>query len=54
MSVGKQLLAEVQADCNALRRLLEDAEDGEAIRAAYAKLEGAAFRSAESMYADEP
>jgi molecular chaperone DnaK len=46
------LLDEVRADCNALRRLLEGGGDLDALRAAYAKLEGAAFRIAESMYAD--
>ena len=46
------LLAEVKGDCTQLRRLLEGGGDLESIRAAYAKLEGAAFRIAESMYAD--
>ncbi len=35
-----------------LRRLLEGGGDLDSLRAAYAKLEGAAFRIAESMYAD--
>jgi molecular chaperone DnaK len=46
------LLEEVRSDCNMLRRLLEGGGDLESLRAAYAKLEGAAFRIAESMYAD--
>jgi molecular chaperone DnaK len=46
------LLQDVQNDCNMLRRLLEGGGDLEALRAAYAKLEGAAFRIAESMYGD--
>ena len=52
--IDEQLLGEVQSDCSELRRLLDESGDGEAIRTAYAKLEGAAFRIAESMYADEP
>ena len=46
------LLADVKSDCNTLRRLLEGGGDLDALRAAYAKLEGAAFRIAESMYGD--
>jgi molecular chaperone DnaK len=46
------LLADVRNDCNQLRRLLDGGGDLDALRAAYAKLEGAAFRIAESMYAD--
>jgi molecular chaperone DnaK len=46
------LLAEVKSDCQNLRRMLEGGGDLESLRAAYAKLEGAAFRIAESMYAD--
>ena len=46
------LLDEVKADCNNLRRLLEGGGDLESLRAAYAKLEGAAFKIAESMYGD--
>ena len=46
------LLDDVRADCNQLRRLLEGGGDLDGLRAAYAKLEGAAFRIAESMYAD--
>jgi molecular chaperone DnaK len=37
----------------ALRRLLDGGGDIEALRAAYARLEGAAFRIAESMYGGE-
>jgi molecular chaperone DnaK len=47
------LLEEVRADCDNLRRLLEGG-DLDSLRAAYAKLEGAAFRIAESMYGDAP
>jgi molecular chaperone DnaK len=46
------LLSDVRNDCHTLRRLLEGGGDLDALRAAYAKLEGAAFRIAESMYAD--
>ena len=46
------LLADVREDCNQLRRMLEGGGDLDSLRAAYAKLEGAAFRIAESMYAD--
>jgi molecular chaperone DnaK len=46
------LLNEVRNDCATLRRLLDGGGDLESLRAAYAKLEGAAFRIAESMYAD--
>ncbi len=46
------LLDDVRADCNHLRKLLEGGGDLDALRTAYAKLEGAAFRIAESMYAD--
>ncbi len=46
------LFAEVQNDCVTLRRLLEGGGDLDSLRAAYAKLEGAAFKIAESMYAD--
>ena len=46
------LVADVRGDCNHLRRLLEGGGDLDSLRAAYAKLEGAAFRIAESMYAD--
>ncbi len=47
-----KLLEEVRADCVHLRRLLEGGGDLDSLRAAYAKLESAAFRIAESMYAD--
>jgi molecular chaperone DnaK len=52
--IEQTLLDEVQAECDALRDLLA-AEDGdfEGIRAAYSRLEGAAYRIAESMYSDE-
>src|SRR6185503_10181726 len=50
-----QLLAEVRNDCMSLRRLLETGGDLESLRAAYSRLEGAAFRIAESMYSgDQP
>jgi molecular chaperone DnaK len=45
-----ELLAEVSAHCAVLSKLLEGGGDLEALRAAYAQLEGAAFRIAESMY----
>ncbi|WP_437335202.1 molecular chaperone DnaK [Sorangium sp. So ce394] len=45
-----ELLGEVQAECSALRKLLDGGGDLDALRAAYARLEGAAFRIAESMY----
>ena len=48
------LLAQVQADSDELRNLVEGDADFETIRAAYAQLEGAAFRIAESMYDFEP
>jgi molecular chaperone DnaK len=44
------LLGEVSGHCTALRKLLEGGGDLDALRAAYARLEGAAFRIAESMY----
>jgi molecular chaperone DnaK len=47
-----QLLAEVRNDCMSLRRLLETGGDLESLRAAYNRLEGAAFRIAESMYGE--
>ena len=50
--LAPDLLDDVRNDCNQLRRLLEGGGDLDALRAAYAKLEGAAFRIAESMYAD--
>jgi molecular chaperone DnaK len=47
------LLAEVKADCDALRKMLDGAAgDLDSLRAAYTRLEGAAFRIAESMYGD--
>jgi molecular chaperone DnaK len=45
-----ELLGEVQAECAALRKLLDGGGDLDALRDAYARLEGAAFRIAESMY----
>ncbi|WP_437530650.1 molecular chaperone DnaK [Sorangium sp. So ce726] len=45
-----ELLGEVHAECAALRKLLEAGGDLDALRDAYARLEGAAFRIAESMY----
>jgi molecular chaperone DnaK len=50
--LSAELLDDVRADCVQLRRLLEGGGDLDSLRAAYAKLEGAAFRIAESMYAD--
>jgi molecular chaperone DnaK len=47
------LLDGVKDDCRALRELLGAGADLEALRAAYNRLEGAAFRIAESMYGDE-
>ena len=48
------LLADVQADCASLRKMLEGgAGDLESLRAAYTRLESAAFRIAESMYGDD-
>jgi len=44
------LLNEVKSDCEQLRLMLEGGGDLESLRAAYARLEGAAFRIAESMY----
>jgi molecular chaperone DnaK len=46
------LLSDVRNDVNQLRRLVEGGGDIDGLRAAYAKLETAAFRIAESMYAD--
>ncbi|HEX7600263.1 MAG TPA: molecular chaperone DnaK, partial [Polyangiaceae bacterium] len=48
-----ELLVEVKNDCGALRKLLEGGGDLDALRAAYNRLEGAAFRIAESMYGGE-
>ncbi|WP_437590089.1 molecular chaperone DnaK [Sorangium sp. So ce1000] len=45
-----ELLGEVHAECAALRKLLDGGGDLDALRDAYARLEGAAFRIAESMY----
>ena len=46
------LLDEVKNDAVALKRLLEAGADLETLRAAYSRLEGGAFRIAESMYGD--
>ncbi len=47
------LLDEVKADCDVLRKMLDGAAgDLDSLRAAYTRLEGAAFRIAESMYGD--
>jgi molecular chaperone DnaK len=46
-----QILDDVRNDCVLLRRVL-DGGDLNSLRAAYAKLESAAFRIAESMYSD--
>jgi len=51
--LDEALLDELQADCDYLRQLLAESLDMEEIRTAYAKLEGAAFRIAETMYADD-
>lgn len=51
--LDEALLDELQADCDYLRQLLSESLDMEEIRTAYAKLEGAAFRIAETMYADD-
>jgi molecular chaperone DnaK len=48
-----ELLAEVQEDCQSLRQMLDESGDPEVIRTAYTKLEGAAFRIAESMYEED-
>jgi molecular chaperone DnaK len=47
------LLEEVKGDCQLLRKLLDGGGDLESLRAAYNRLEGAAFRIAESMYGGE-
>ncbi|MFO0760899.1 MAG: molecular chaperone DnaK [Byssovorax sp.] len=47
------LLQEVRDECNALRRMLEGGGDLDALRDAYTRLEGAAYRIAESMYGGE-
>jgi molecular chaperone DnaK len=44
------VINEIRTDCAVLRRLLEGSGDLDTLRAAYTKLEGAAFRIAESMY----
>ena len=46
------LLGSVRADCTALRKLLDAGADLETLRGAYTRLEGAAFRIAESMYGE--
>ncbi len=52
--IGPELLEEVRTECTGLRQLLDEQGDCESIRTAYAQLEGAAFRIAESMYEQEP
>ncbi|MBM4359940.1 MAG: molecular chaperone DnaK [Deltaproteobacteria bacterium] len=47
--ITAELLGEIKADCDALRGSMATTDQA-AIRAAYSKLEGAAFRIAESMY----
>ncbi|MBK8253890.1 MAG: molecular chaperone DnaK [Polyangiaceae bacterium] len=44
------ILDSVRGDCTALRQLLETGADLGALKEAYARLEGAAFRIAESIY----
>jgi molecular chaperone DnaK len=51
--IDPTLLEEVRTDCDTLRQLLEQQGDFDSIRTAYAKLEGAAYRIAESMYGEE-
>ncbi len=46
------LLGDVREDCDTLRKLLESGGDLIALREAYARLEGAAFRIAESIYGE--
>jgi len=48
--VGERLLAEIQGDCAALRAALDEDAPLDILRAAYNKLEMAAFKIAESMY----
>ena len=47
------LLDEVSSNCATLRKLLEGGGDLDALRTAYARLESAAFRIAESIYGGE-
>jgi molecular chaperone DnaK len=47
------LLEDVRQDCIALRRMLEGGGDLDSLRDAYTRLEGAAYRIAESMYGGE-
>ena len=47
------VLAEVRSECAALRRLLETGGDLDALKQSYARLEGAAFRIAESIYGEQ-
>ncbi|MFS8071952.1 MAG: Hsp70 family protein, partial [Byssovorax sp.] len=51
--LDESVILEIRGDCVTLRRLLDGGGDLEALRAAYARLEGAAFRIAESMYGGE-
>ena len=52
--IDPALLQEVQADCTSLKGLLDAGGDFEGIQNAYAQLESAAFRIAESMYEEDP
>jgi molecular chaperone DnaK len=52
--ITRELMDSVRIDCDELKHLLETRGDLESLRAAYAQLEGAAFRIAESMYEEEP
>ncbi len=51
--LDEKVILEIRGDCATLRRLLEGGGDLDALRAAYTRLEGAAFRIAESMYGGE-
>jgi molecular chaperone DnaK len=50
--IDQEMLTSVKSECDGLKRLLADGGDFDALRAAYAQLEGAAFRIAEAMYQD--
>ncbi|HLM71565.1 MAG TPA: Hsp70 family protein, partial [Polyangiaceae bacterium] len=50
--IDAALLDEVKRDAIALRALLDQGSDLEAIRAGYNRLEGATYRIAESMYGE--
>ena len=51
--LSEAVVLEIRSDCATLRRILEGGGDLDSLRAAYSKLEGAAFRIAESMYGGE-